>query len=486
MKIFLIQPEVHGLFKTPPLGLQLIATILKKNNYENIFDIDSNKGDDPYSIDYSGRDTLVGITITFMTISEAFKLAKFIKSNNSAAVVVFGGPHATLVPDESMVNENVDIVAIGEGIYTMLDIANTMRSGKSFRGIKGIWYKNKNGDIVKNEPRKFEKNLDEIPFADRCFFNDGHYRKFQHNLLERSIVPTTWHIMSAQSCPFNCRMCQPALRNIAGPWRQRSVRNTINEIKFLKKTYNAKHFSFNDNDMGVNRNWIEEFCQEAKKISGISLSGLGRANLLDYKLLKIMKEAGFHTISFGAESGSPRVLKEVMNKKTTLQQIVDLAENCYRLKIKAYAYWMMANPGETIAEMKATARMASELPTFYSHFHIATPNPGTRYYLDAHQGNYLNLESWDDVHDRKKPTIIKNNVTIDEIIGMDKFLIQTMTSKGWNYRYNGHTLSFLNTKLFARRYPLQVFGYEAKLFLNDFKAYHLRNIASGLSHLYKN
>ena len=117
MKIFLIQPEVPGSFNIPPLGLQLIATLLKENEHNTISDVDPNKGDNPYSCDYSGTDTLVGITITFMTISEAFNIARFIKSKNSKAVKVFGGPHATLVPDESINNASVDIVAIGEGIY---------------------------------------------------------------------------------------------------------------------------------------------------------------------------------------------------------------------------------------------------------------------------------------------------------------------------------------------------------------------------------
>ena len=482
MKIFLIQPKVPGCFNIPPLGLQLIATILKENKHSLIFDIDPNKGDDPYACDYSGKNTLVGITITFMTISEAFNIANFIKSTNPQAVIVFGGPHATLAPDESINNESVDIVAIGEGLYSMLEIADSVKHGQPFNDIKGIWYKNNQGKIIKNEPRKFIRALDTIPFADRNFFNDRLYRQYQLNLVEKIFLPTTWHIMSAQSCPYNCNMCQPALKNIAGPWRQRSVGNVINEIKLLNRTYNAKHFTFIDNDMGINKQWMKEFCFEAKKIKGISLSCLGRANLLDYKLLKLMKAAGFHTISFGAESGNNRVLNEVMNKKTTVAQIIDLANNCYKLKIKAYAYWMLANPGETLEEMKETIRLASKLPVFYCHFHIATPNPGTRYYYDALHNNYLNLQSWDDVHDRKKPTIIQNNVTKDDIIEMDQHLIRTMTNNGWNYRLNGHTLSFINTKLFARRYPLHVLGYEMKLFANDFKAYHLKNMALGLTH----
>lgn len=487
MKIFLIQPKAKAAFSCPPLGLQSIATVLKSNKYENIYDIDQNKGDAPYSLDYSGKDVLVGMTITFMTILEAFKLAKFIKSQNHKAIVIFGGPQPTLMPEESIKDESVDIIVIGEGEYTMLEVADRIKQRKTLQGVKGVWYKSEKREVIKNEPREFIKDLDSLPYVDRTFFDTRQYQTRQNIFLKIKRIffhsPSTWYMMSAYSCPYACKMCQPALRKIAGPWRQRSVSNVINEIKLLKEKYNARYFAFNDNDMGINRKWMKKFCQEAKKIKDISMSCLGRVNLLDYEMLKLMKEAGFDSISFGAESGSDRVLKDIMNKKTTVQNIIDMANNCYQLKIRANAFWMLANPGETIEEMKETFKLASELPVFYCHFHIATPNPGTQYYIDALNGGYLNMGSWDDVNDRRHPTIIKNNVTIDDIIKMDEYLIKTMLKKGWNYRYNGHTLSFVNTRLFTKRFPVTVFRIEINMLLHDFKPYHFRNIFLGVKSL---
>lgn len=484
MKIFLIQPKVSGAFRSPPLGLQIIATVLKEHKYENIYDIDPEKGDIPYSLDYLGEDVLIGMTVTFMTISEAFRLAKFIKSKNHKVKVIFGGPQVTLMPEESINDESVDIVVIGEGTYTMLEIVDSIKDRKTLEEVKGIWYKNEEKEIVKNEPRKFTKELDSLPFADKSFFNERQYKKHQQTIFEKIFYSgVNWYIMSSQSCPFNCKMCQPALRKIAGLWRQRSVSNVINEIKSLKEKYKARNFCFNDNDMGIDRKWMKEFCQEAGKIKDISMSCCGRANLLDYGMLKLMKEAGFNSISIGAESGSDRVLKDIMNKKTTVQNIIDFTNNCYKLRIKANAFWMLANPGETIKEMKETAKLASELPVHYCHFHIANPNPETQYYIDALHDGYLNMESWEDIHDRKKPTIIKNNVTVDDIIKMDEYLIKVMIEKGWNYRYNGHTLLFINTRLFAKWQPVNIFGREIIMFFDDFKLYHFRNIFLGIKSL---
>ncbi|MDR4509747.1 MAG: B12-binding domain-containing radical SAM protein [Candidatus Brocadiaceae bacterium] len=480
MKIFLIHPKAEGSFRMPPLGLQIIATVLKEHGYESIYDIDPNKGDDPYGLDYSGKDVLVGITVTYMTVLEVSRLAEWIKNKNREATIILGGPQTTLEPEESIHNKNVDVVVIGEGHETILEIAGRMSEKKTLEGIKGVWYKNEKKEIIKNRPRNFTKNLDTIPYIDRSFFHERDYVRHQGTFLEKWFVPVTWYMMTAFSCPYNCNMCQPGLRKIAGPWRQRSVAHVIREIQFLKEKYHAKVISFYDNDMGINKEWLKEFCRETKKIKGIVLKCCGRANLLDYEMLKIMKEGGFHSITVGAESGSDRVLKDIMNKKTAVRDIIDIARNCYKLKIRLGTFWMLANPGETLEEMKETIALASELPVFYAHFHLAVPNPGTQYYLDALQGGYLKLSSWNDVSDRRHPAIIKDGVTVDDIMNIDEYLITTMVKKGWNYTYNPPTLSFFNTRRFLRWFPLLVFGNEMNMFLRDFKFYHFRNVYLGL------
>lgn len=471
MKFFLIQPKALASFQSPPLGLRLIATILKKNNYNNIVDIDRDKGDDVYKTDFTGEKVIAGISTTFMTIKEAFNVAKYIKGQNKNALVVLGGPHTTLVPEESIDNENVDIIALGEGEFTFLEIAQRVERNLNFEGINGIWYKI-NGKVIKNEKREFLKDLNLLPIPDREFFKDSLYQK-KSLKKEREYF---WHLMTSQSCPFSCNMCQPALRTIAGPYRQRSVENVIKEILYLKETYNARNFNFYDNDMGVNRKWMIDFCNEAKKIGDLNMVCCGRANLLDYDILKLMKEAGFASISFGAESGSDRVLTDIMNKKTTVKQVIEFANNCYKLGINCNAFWMLASPGETIEEMMKTIELASQLPVFYCHFHIATPNPGTNYYFDALNGGYLNMVSWNDVDNRKTPTIIKNNVNRQDIIKIDKILVKTMIRNGWRYWQNGHTLSFVNSRLFVKRNPRYVFLSEIYEMFKDFKPYHIKNV----------
>lgn len=439
MRIFLIQPNAKATFKSPPLGLMMLATVLDQNGYTDIVDIDQNKGDDPYLFDYTGDNVIVGLSVTFMTIMESYELAAYVKKQNPKAVVIFGGPHATLMPEECFDSFNVDILVLGEGEYTMLEIVKALENKSSLDGIKGLWYRDADGQIIKNERRDFLKDLGELPYPNRKFFNDAKYQKDEEEVV--------YNVIATQSCPFNCTMCQPALKDIAGPYRKRPINHVIDELNYLKENYGARRINFYDNDLGLSKKWITEFCIAVKEqAKGLQMSCCGRANILTYEVLKLMKEAGFSHLSFGAESGNNRVLNDIMDKKTTVDQIRDFAVNCNKLKINCASFWMLASPGETIEEMKDTAHLAASLPVVYAHFHIATPNPGTKYYLDAVAGGYLKMDNWNDVDDRRKPTIIKDNVTREEVAQMDGYLIEVMEKNGFKHSYNGHTLAFVNEK----------------------------------------
>ena len=70
LRVVLVRPAAPGRFNTPPHGLQVLAAALRREGITSILDLDPNKGDNPYRVDYSGDRILVGITVTFMTLSE--------------------------------------------------------------------------------------------------------------------------------------------------------------------------------------------------------------------------------------------------------------------------------------------------------------------------------------------------------------------------------------------------------------------------------
>lgn len=112
----------------------------------------------------SFQPNLVGFTTYAFSIKSCFSSARLIKQIIPQAKIVFGGPHATYLPYETLSNECVDIVVRGgEGEETMTELVNTLARGQPFKGVKGILYKDKSTAVIDNGPRRLIEDLDFMP-----------------------------------------------------------------------------------------------------------------------------------------------------------------------------------------------------------------------------------------------------------------------------------------------------------------------------------
>ena len=55
-------------------------------------------------------------------LKDSFTIAAIIKKYQPETKVIFGGPHTTVMPEETLKNKHVDCVVIGEGEETIVDI----------------------------------------------------------------------------------------------------------------------------------------------------------------------------------------------------------------------------------------------------------------------------------------------------------------------------------------------------------------------------
>jgi anaerobic magnesium-protoporphyrin IX monomethyl ester cyclase len=108
---------------------------------------------------------IVGIANPFSCeVENAIRVGNIVKEIDPSILTVVGGPHATAVPVAFLGEaKNVDIAVIGEGEYTMLDIAKCFGGYKKISDVQGIAYR-KDDAVVQNSPRPFIKNLDELPY----------------------------------------------------------------------------------------------------------------------------------------------------------------------------------------------------------------------------------------------------------------------------------------------------------------------------------
>jgi radical SAM superfamily enzyme YgiQ (UPF0313 family) len=317
---------------------------------------------------------VVGMTAMTTKFGSVLKTAEVIKKDNPDLIIIVGGPHPTLLPEQTLKAKQIDFVIRGEGEETFYELIKTIDEKKEYREIKGLSYR-VNEKIIHNSSREFINKLDEIPLPARdLLMNQDKY-----------ISEDMGVIMTSRGCPFNCTYCchmwQRKVRN-------RSVDNVIEEIRLVKQNYGTRQFEFKDDSFTLNRERIIDLCEKMvlEKLK-INWGCSTRVDLLDEELILKMKKAGCNIIKLGIETGSERILKET-KKGVTFSQMRKAAGWLNKHNIVWSGYFMGGLPSETYEDIIKTYKFMKELNPYYAGLGMYNPFPGTELF---NQGVKLGL-----------------------------------------------------------------------------------------------
>jgi radical SAM superfamily enzyme YgiQ (UPF0313 family) len=204
-------------------------------------------------------------------------------------------------------------------------------------------------------------------------------------------------IVTSRGCPFRCSFCSIHL-HMGRRWRTNSVPYVIDHVRHILAKLGHRVIYFMDDNMGLEPTRFEEMLDGflALKAEGLAFSwktptGM-RTDRLTYAILRKAREAGCDAISLAVESGSQRVLDQVIHKKLDLAKVVQVATWCRQVGIKARAGYIMGLPGETLPDIEKTIRFAAMLKRKYGirgHVSTATPFYGTELYDRCVKNGYL-------------------------------------------------------------------------------------------------
>lgn len=274
-------------------------------------------------------------------------MSKKIKAHSDFPIV-WGGIHPSLLPGQCLQENYIDIVVIGEGEETAIELSQMLENKKSLERVLGLGYKLKQNGQLKpcvNDRRPFIENLDadkyrldfELLDATKYFLKAG-TGKYQR----------VFSYKTSRGCPFNCGFCYNNEFNLRR-WRGKSPERVIEDISYLKKTYQIDGVKFYDDEFYVNR-------ERALKI----LEGIGipaktdiRIDMITEELAARLKEFNVFDMLIGIESGSDRVLK-LLNKGITVEQIKRGVEILAKYNLKVGYSAIIGIPTETEEEMNAT------------------------------------------------------------------------------------------------------------------------------------
>lgn len=377
MKILLINPPGKTSFIAPPLGLMSLAASLRNSGYfPKILDyLIENFNEDSILKNVQKAD-LIGITAVSPHINNALNLASLIKKEFPDKIIVLGGAHASLLPQETIKNNPfIDFLIRGEGEIRIIQLIEYIQNQRKLEELDGIVFK-KDGKIINLQPKQFIQNLDDLPMPAYDLIPFKKYSLYLQSQFQPAIT-----MLTNRGCPFNCIYCSKPV--FGSSLRTRNPESILKEIIFLKENYNIKEIIFYDDSFTLEKEKIIKLCQLIIKNNiKINWKCETRVNLVDQGLLNLMKKAGCYMICYGIESGNQKILN-ILKKGITLEQIRKAVAITKKAKIKILGYFMIGIPEETEKNIQETIRFAKELNPDYAQFSIATAYPGTELYQIA-------------------------------------------------------------------------------------------------------
>jgi radical SAM superfamily enzyme YgiQ (UPF0313 family) len=431
MKILLINPpdfhmiktnfpdELEGEEKTgynPPLGLLYVASYALAHTDFEILILDTQVEeltyDDIEKEILKIKPDLVGIQAMTFTLIDVMMVAKIVKKVDPETIVVLGGPHVNIYPEETISQNAIDFLVLGEGEVPFTELLNGLNRDADLSQIKGLVFR-KNGKTVNTGPRPLIENLDELPHPARSLIPVQKY----WSVLARSNPVTT--IMTSRGCPYKCIFCDRP--HLGKKFRYRSAKNVVDEMEECVHL-GIKEFILYDDTFTVNRQRVLDICTEieSRKLR-IYWDVRARVNLVDPELLKKMKTAGCDRIHFGVESGNDTVLK-VLKKGITLNQVEAAFKGARKAGLTTLAYFMLGNPAETKEQILETIGLAKKLKADFVHISLTSPFPATELYRLGLERGIIRKDYWKAFAENPGPDfwppLWEENLNRDELFEM--------------------------------------------------------------------
>jgi len=392
MKILLLSPPTISAIKAvvgttgPPLGLAYLASMVREEHDVRIVD--------SLAEDYTFEDVkriikkydpdVVGITATTSMIPDAYIVARIVKKHNENAKVVIGGPHVTFLPERTFKEcPYIDFIVRGEGEKTFKELIDALEKGKDTSKILGLSI-NINGKTKNNPPRPLIKDLDSIPLPSYDLLPMDRYE------VDGVRFGT---IITSRGCPFNCIFCSSSLQ-FGRRWRGHSASRVLEELRILYDKYKIREIEFLDDLFTLNKRRVMKIARRiVEEGLDISWSASSRVDMFTEDIAKAMKRAGCHTIYFGIESGSQKILNFI-GKGITLGQSLLAVKKAKKHGLNTMGSFVIGFPEETKEDVRKTIEFSKKVGVDFAQFTIATPYPGTRLWSYALSRKLILTFNW--------------------------------------------------------------------------------------------
>jgi len=402
----------------PPFGILYLAGALEKAGYSvRLFHEVGTEADIETLVELvsTEKPLLVGFsTLTGPPLLPTMQASKAIK-NTLPVPVVWGGLHPTMLPRQTLMNDFIDIAAIGEGERTIVELTGLLREHglavEELARVASIAFKS-DGQVVLTKPRPFIQDLDDLYPAWHHVDITRYFRSGKHFYTDMG--SQFWGekiaaVITSRGCPWRCAFCYNQIVN-KRHFRSQSAKRAINDIQDYKDRYGITAIVFEDDNFFTDKDRALEIIHHV----GVPWTSSIRANDLVRLGDDFVSELSQHNcaeLRIGAESGSQRTL-DLMKKDITVEQIRAAVKLCLEHGINPSLGFMVGIPGESWSDVLKTLDLMDELENTSDRVAVTgpcifTPYPGTPLFERASEHGFkppTTLQGWSScVFDHKQP-----------------------------------------------------------------------------------
>ena len=377
MKVLMVVYDNDSYMSSFPQGLAYLASALRNVGHEVVvYQQDIYHWKDEELTKYLNENTFDVVEVSviggyyqyrkLLSLSEAINASK----NRKNFKYTIGGHGPAADPQYFLDKTKADLVGIGEGEITIVEILEAFMGKRELQSVDGIAFYDENHEFVRTKKRELIKDVDTIAWPAYDLFDMTYYSLFRMPNIKNSERCVS--VLSGRGCIFQCNFCY----RLDKGFRPRSAEGLIKEIRFLKEKYNITYIDFSDELLMSSIKRTEELCQafiDAKL--DIKWSCNGRLNFAQKDVLRKMKDAGCVFVNYGIESLDDDTLR-VMHKGLTRDIIVRGVENTLDIGISPGLNIIYGNIDEPLSAIDDAVDF---LLKYDDHAQLRTIRPVTPY-----------------------------------------------------------------------------------------------------------
>jgi radical SAM superfamily enzyme YgiQ (UPF0313 family) len=302
---------------------------------------------------------LFPISIYYVAL-HARELLRRIKEMMPGVKLIAGGVYSTMHPREIMEDGAADFVVRGEGEWTAWELLQALGRGEDdFSAIPGLTWRDGGGRVIDNPDRERERDLDLFPHI--YTVADEFKISLRHRLL-KALNPLDDYIpgsgfLTSRGCPEECTFClDPAVWKRKTRFHSPAYVREVLDYCWENFTEGERSFYFGDATFALNRPRLRSLLATVKEVP-YTYHIQTRADSLTPEVLGGLRDSGFGSVALGAESLDDRILREVVKKRTTREEILTAVRAARSYGLNPILTFIAGLPSESRASLERTVEV---------------------------------------------------------------------------------------------------------------------------------